>query len=310
GVERTAAGGKSNVITFASAGIVDVSAIPLGPGDCTARELYMSAAGDAGPWKLATTVANNVDATAQINVADGSLGAEAPSASSYPTNLIELSLGGDTSGGNVAAGSLFKFTGESTWFQVASLVGGSTTRFQLAAVYTGSKALETALPYVVTRDFSVFQSLILLAGGDAEFRDAFTRVITQLDPVVSSLHRKAAVTGVAPSATAGQYGPSTEIGPTSGHRFLGALVYVALTSAGTFGSETLTVRLTATYSDDTTGFVEKTFTATGQETALTGSELFALLVEGLALKRLSVAAKSSIGSSAATAGAKVGALNS
>src|ERR1051325_11078577 len=44
---------KSNVVTIAtSAKHVALSAIPLGPASCTARNIYRTIAGDTGAWKL------------------------------------------------------------------------------------------------------------------------------------------------------------------------------------------------------------------------------------------------------------------
>jgi hypothetical protein len=134
--------------------------------------------------------------------------------------------------------------------------------------------------------------------------DQLSRAINEFAPA-----RKAAVTGVAPSATANTYGPATDINPTDGYSALETLVHIALTSGGTFGAETLSVRVTAKFSDGTTASVEKTFVATGGETALTNAELHDMMKEGVGIYSLAIDAKSTIPSSTATGGAKVGAIN-
>lgn len=122
---------------------------------------------------------------------------------------------------------------------------------------------------------------------------------------VKQVMRKATVSGIAPSATADTYGTATDISPATGYYGLGPLIHIALTSGGTFGAETLTVRITATFSDTTTASVTKTFTATGSSTALTNEELASLMKDAVAITKLSVDCKSSIVSSTATGGAVV-----
>ena len=72
---------KSNVVTVVDLGAdgqIDVTAIPTGPAGTTARKLYRSAAGDAGPWLLLATIADNTTLVYVDNTADGGLGAAAP----------------------------------------------------------------------------------------------------------------------------------------------------------------------------------------------------------------------------------------
>jgi hypothetical protein len=74
-------GGTEATVTVASQQI-NWSAIPLGPTTTTARKLYRTAAGGAtGTEKLVTTIADNTTTTFTDNVADGSLGAAVPTAS-------------------------------------------------------------------------------------------------------------------------------------------------------------------------------------------------------------------------------------
>ena len=120
--------------------------------------------------------------------------------------------------------------------------------------------------------------------------------------------RVASVTGVVPSATAATYGTATDISPTTGYYGLNPLLRVALTAGGTFGTETLTVRITATFSDATTAVITKDFTAVGT-TELTDLEKAGLMKDGVGLTKVSIDCKSTIASSAASGGAEVATLN-
>ena len=104
-----------------------------------------------------------------------------------------------------------------------------------------------------------------LSSAVEELRDRMSRDVAAPRPP-----RVATVTGVVPSATANTYGVKTNVPPTDGYASITAPVYAALTSSGTFGIETLTVRLTVNASDGTSTSIEKTFVVTGGETALTG----------------------------------------
>lgn len=57
---------------------VILSAIPLGPIGTTARKIYRTVAGNTGPFKLVGTIADNTSTTTVDNIADSSLGADAP----------------------------------------------------------------------------------------------------------------------------------------------------------------------------------------------------------------------------------------
>lgn len=77
---------------------------------------------------------------------------------------------------------------------------------------------------------------------------------------------------VIPSATINTYGAVVNILPTSTWEYL-INYYTFIISGGTFGTETLTVRITVTFSDGTILEVLKTFTATGVNTKLSPNEL-------------------------------------
>lgn len=79
---ETQAGGISAPITVADAGVngkAELSAIPIGGSLVTARKLYRTAA-NGSTYLLLTTLANNTATTYTDNIADASLGAQAPTA--------------------------------------------------------------------------------------------------------------------------------------------------------------------------------------------------------------------------------------
>jgi len=76
---ETEAGAVSAAVTtiLATHGQVAVSAIPIGGSGVTQRKLYRTAAGGS-TYLLLTTLTNNTATTYTDNIADGSLGAQAP----------------------------------------------------------------------------------------------------------------------------------------------------------------------------------------------------------------------------------------
>jgi hypothetical protein len=79
---ETVPGLVSNVVNVAGvASQVNLTAIPLGPSGATTRKIYRTVAGDTGAYKLALPIAHNTATTATDDVADGSLGAVAPTVS-------------------------------------------------------------------------------------------------------------------------------------------------------------------------------------------------------------------------------------
>lgn len=67
-----------NVVNNAVDGKVNLTSIVAGPAGTTARKIYRTVSGDTGNYKLVGTISDNVTTTFQDNVADGSLGADAP----------------------------------------------------------------------------------------------------------------------------------------------------------------------------------------------------------------------------------------
>lgn len=180
---------KSNVVTIATtAKRVDLSAIPLGPAGTASRKIYRTVAGDTGDWKLAVTIANNTATTVSDDVADASLGVAAPTTNTFPTATVVLS--GGTTTGNIAQGNLWKFKGEVGFYEVASITDSTTA--QLTATYTGTKALDTLLEYLVTKDFTGALKLPELTAGDVDTADVYTRAMRTIDTKTLTRARSAA----------------------------------------------------------------------------------------------------------------------
>lgn len=77
---ETQAGGISSAVTVVDSAVngkVELSAIPLGGSLVTARKIYRTTAGGS-TYLLLTTLANNTATTYTDNIADASLGAQAP----------------------------------------------------------------------------------------------------------------------------------------------------------------------------------------------------------------------------------------
>jgi len=73
----------SNIVTVADKTVNGqvVVTLDIGPAGTTSRKLYRTVAGNAAPWKLVATIANNTATSYTDNIADGSLGANAPATS-------------------------------------------------------------------------------------------------------------------------------------------------------------------------------------------------------------------------------------
>jgi hypothetical protein len=166
-------------------------------------------------------------------------------------------------------------------------------------------------PEILAQPGAVARALGQLAEGLDALRNHVELLDQHLSREINNFRpgRNAVVTGVAPAAAANTFGAATEILPTEGYAVLASVVHLALTSGGVFGIETLTARVTATFTDDTTASVEKPFMAAGGETVFTNAELYALIKDAVGVVKLAVDARSTLANSTATAGAKVGALN-
>src|SRR5262245_19116494 len=74
--------------------IVNLTAIPLGPTGTTARKIYRTVSGNTGNFKLVGTINDNTTTIFADNIADSSLGANAPSVG--PVVLIDANRIGST----------------------------------------------------------------------------------------------------------------------------------------------------------------------------------------------------------------------
>lgn len=89
---ETAVSATSNVVTAVDGLHSADVGIPLGPTGTTARKFYRSTAGDVTPYKLVTTISDNTTVLVNDAVADGSLGADAPTGS---TGITEVTIDAD-----------------------------------------------------------------------------------------------------------------------------------------------------------------------------------------------------------------------
>jgi len=105
-------------------------------------------------------------------------------------------------------------------------------------------------------------------------------------------------TSVIPSATIATNGTAVVLSPPTNYSMLQPLG-MDIVFGGTFGSETITVTSTITYSDATTSLITYTANATGT-TSLTNTQLMALIKDGVYIISISTVAKSSIASTSAT----------
>jgi len=104
--------------------------------------------------------------------------------SQYQTGTVNVTNGSNVVTGsgtawdvNVAAGDLFKVSGEAAIYEIASV--DSATQITLTANYAG--ATNTGLSYAIIRDFTVYYSLPKLAQGDIDLQDVFNRAVNKID---------------------------------------------------------------------------------------------------------------------------------
>lgn len=84
---------------------VDLTAIPIGGVGTTQRKIYRQKNG-VGAYQLVTTLANNTATTYTDNIADGSVGASAPSVDTAHNVTINATAAQTGSAGNVAIGAI------------------------------------------------------------------------------------------------------------------------------------------------------------------------------------------------------------
>lgn len=144
---------------------IAVSAIPVGPAGTTARKLYRSAAGDAGPWLLLTTIADNVTVVFADNVADGALGAAAPAATGgSATVTIPTGPAGTTSRKVYRTDA-----GDAGDHKLVATVANNTTTSITDTLADGAGA---AAPTVDTRQIGEFFEGTLAAAADEVAKEA------------------------------------------------------------------------------------------------------------------------------------------
>lgn len=102
---------------------------------------------------------------------------------------------------------------------------------------------------------------------------------------------------VIPHATAGTYGAAVSVLPPTGASAL-FLQRLAVQGAGTFGAETLSIRVRGVYADGITVDLVKTF-ASATFTEFTTSDLYALALDGRRLVEVQIAASSTLAASGA-----------
>jgi len=91
---ETTPSAKSNVISTSGTAKTFTVNLPLGATGTTGRKIWRTVAGDTGNWKLVDTVADNTTLTYSDSIADGSLGADAPTTNT--TAILTVATGGVT----------------------------------------------------------------------------------------------------------------------------------------------------------------------------------------------------------------------
>lgn len=86
--DNVADGALGAVMPAAAGSQIAVSGIPIGGTGVTSRKLYRTVAGDGGNHLLVATIANNVATTYLDAIADGALGAAAPTANTASDGVV------------------------------------------------------------------------------------------------------------------------------------------------------------------------------------------------------------------------------
>lgn len=144
---------------------------------------------------------------------------------------------------------------------------------------------------------------LIFAGATANLNNTATGTIIQNNRGYSTEFLKATGASVA-IGTGGVYGAATAFTPTSG-MIRGFDVNINI--GGTFATgETVTVKIETAFSDGTTAFVEKSFTATGS-LALGATDKIALVKGGVYITKINAYANSSAASTTVTCSVDVAA---
>ena len=207
----------------------DLTSIPVsGDGNVTTRRIYRTTAGGS-TYKLVATIADNVTTTYTDNVADGSLGANAPSTNTAAANVVPLTAI-PTGPAGTTNRKLYRTTAAAPTGQlklVATIAGNVTTTFN-DTVTDGS--LGANIPTVNTAGGS-------LGNGTYTWRVIFT---TASGESAANTEKRAGITtgGAALSSI-----------PTSGDaRVTGRKIYRTIVNGSSFFLEaTIADNVTTTY---------------------------------------------------------------
>lgn len=134
---ETAGSPASNVITTTGLdGQVALTAIPVGPTGVTARKVYRTVAGDTGNYKLVGTIANNTATIFADNIADGTLGADAPTtAEDSQVALTAIPTG---NAGIVTARKIYRTTAGGSTYKLLATLSDNTTVIYTDNIADGS----------------------------------------------------------------------------------------------------------------------------------------------------------------------------
>lgn len=156
---------------------------------------------------------------------------------------------------------------------------------------TTGKAIRWDEFSVVHNNDGTLKSTII---GNTEVKDNAAIVSSKL--AIQKMFKKTSI--IVPSATLDTYGTEVTLLPTTGYISIVPLMFDVV-FGGTFGTETVTVDITVTYSDDLTSTITKTATAIGT-VSLSNSDIFSLVKDNVYIKKMAFKSKSSIASTTAT----------
>lgn len=163
----------------ATKGKVTVSGLSAGPSGTTSRKIYRTVAGNTGNYKLVTTIADNTTSTYLDAVADGSLGADAPSSD---TSGLVQETGNVTAGStSLAVTSTAAFESSGGWAYVGALpirYTGKSASALTGVPSSGVGSIPTALRYG-----SVIVAAPMLTGIPASSTGSVLYAIPQGEPV-------------------------------------------------------------------------------------------------------------------------------
>ena len=132
------------------------------------------------------------------------------------------------------------------------------------------------------------------SGGSAKVLDNTGATVIDLEAIKKHLAKLVSPT----PGTGGSYGTAVDITPSTNKSILP--LQIKTTTGGTYATgETVTIRITVTFSDGTTASVEKSHTATG-DIWLSGSEIANLMKDGVYITKISVDSASDQSSTSVT----------